>query len=163
MTDENPTLIPIGSDTEGFSKTMSGLLSSNYGQINVAVDSTSTVPADFDKNFLYPKKSALKTLKGGIFFYTNTATSGGNTLYRFNTLVSTRTPSSPLFLTNLATETILRNLGYTSASIQGINHPLPRTYQQLQINNIISGFFAGFIFSIALAFKFASIISFIVK
>ena len=64
MTDENPTLIPIGSDTAGFSTTMSGLLSSNYGsQINVAVDSTSTVPADFDKNFLYPKKLALKTLK----------------------------------------------------------------------------------------------------
>ena len=40
---------------------------------------------------------------------------------------------------------------------------MPRTFQQLQINNTISGFFASFIFSIALAFKFASIISFIVK
>ena len=40
---------------------------------------------------------------------------------------------------------------------------MPRTNQQLQINNTISGFFASFIFSIALAFKFASIISFIVK
>jgi len=164
LTDENPTLIPIGSDTTGFSTTMSGILSSNYGsQINVAVDSASTIPADFDKNFLFKKKLAVKTLKGGIFFYTNTVTSGSNTLYRFNTLVSTRTPSSSLFLTNLATETILRNLGYTAASIQGLNHPLPKTYKQLQVNNIISGFFAGFIFSIALAFKFASIISFIVK
>ena len=47
--------------------------------------------------------------------------------------------------------------------IEMTNHPLPRTNQQLQINNTISGSFAGYIFSIALAFKFASIISFIVK
>ena len=40
---------------------------------------------------------------------------------------------------------------------------MPRTNQQLQINNTITGFFASFIFAIALAFKFASIISFIVK
>jgi NADH:ubiquinone oxidoreductase subunit 3 (subunit A) len=43
------------------------------------------------------------------------------------------------------------------------NYPLPRTNQQLQINNTISGFFASFIFSLALAFKFASIMAFIVK
>ena len=43
------------------------------------------------------------------------------------------------------------------------NYPMPRTNLQLSINNTISGFFASFIFSIALAFKFASIISFIVK
>lgn len=48
-------------------------------------------------------------------------------------------------------------------SITVVNHPLPRTYQQLQINNTISGFFGSFIFTLALAFKFASIISFIVK
>jgi ATP-binding cassette, subfamily A (ABC1), member 3 len=44
-----------------------------------------------------------------------------------------------------------------------VNDPLPRTFQQLQINNTISGFYASFIFSMALAFKFASIIAFIVK
>lgn len=33
----------------------------------------------------------------------------------------------------------------------------------MELNNTISGFFASFVFSIALAFKFASIISFIVK
>jgi hypothetical protein len=74
----------------------------------------------------------------------------------------TSSPTSPLFLSSLATETILQKLGF-NVTIQMINHPLPRTYQQLQINNTISGFFAGFIFSIALAFKFASIIAFIVK
>jgi hypothetical protein len=35
--------------------------------------------------------------------------------------------------------------------------------KQLQINNAVSGFFGALIFSIALAFKFASIVSFIVK
>jgi len=40
---------------------------------------------------------------------------------------------------------------------------MPRTYQQTQINRAISGFYGSFIFAIALAFKFASIISFIVK
>ena len=43
------------------------------------------------------------------------------------------------------------------------NYPMPRTNSLLQINNTISGFFATFIFSMALAFKFSSIISFIVK
>jgi ATP-binding cassette, subfamily A (ABC1), member 3 len=33
----------------------------------------------------------------------------------------------------------------------------------MKINNTISGYFASFIFNIALAFKFASIIAFIVK
>lgn len=37
------------------------------------------------------------------------------------------------------------------------------TLQQLKVNNTISGFFGALIFSIALSFKFASIVSFIVK
>ena len=44
-----------------------------------------------------------------------------------------------------------------------MNYPFPRTQAQLQINNTISGFFGAIIFSIALAFKFASVVSFIVK
>ena len=50
-----------------------------------------------------------------------------------------------------------------SSTISLINAPFPRTYNQLQIQNTISGFFGALIFSIALAFKFASIVSFIVK
>jgi len=126
------------------------------------MDSSSTNAADFDKNFVFPIKLAQKTLKGGIFFYQNTVTNGSNTAYQFNNLIVTRGPTSSLFLSTLATESILQNLGY-NVSIQMTNHPLPRTYLQLQLNNTISGFFAGFIFSIALAFKFASIIAFIVK
>lgn len=48
-------------------------------------------------------------------------------------------------------------------SISIVNAPFVRTSDQLQINNTISGFFGALIFSIALGFKFASIISFIVK
>ena len=51
----------------------------------------------------------------------------------------------------------------TPITITVVNSPLPRTYQALQINNTISGFLGAFIFSMALAFKFASIISFVVK
>ena len=40
---------------------------------------------------------------------------------------------------------------------------MPRTFVQQQINNTIAGFLASFVFALALAFKFASIISFIVK
>jgi hypothetical protein len=78
-------------------------------------------------------------------------------------LVNTKSPTSPFFLENIATETILNQVLSKSVTIQMINHPMPRTNQQLQINNTISGFFASFIFAIALAFKFASIIAFIVK
>jgi hypothetical protein len=44
-----------------------------------------------------------------------------------------------------------------------VNHPLPLSFNQLNINNTITGFLGAFIFNLALAFKFASIISFIVK
>ena len=102
-------------------------------------------------------------MKGGIFFTNTPVTSGANTLYEYYTLVNTRSPTSPFFLQNIASEAILNQvLGHT-VTIEMINHPMPRTNQQLEINNTISGFFASFIFSIALAFKFASIIAFIVK
>lgn len=64
---------------------------------------------------------------------------------------------------NLAAETHINNLMSSDITINMVNQPFPRTYNQLQINNTISGFFASLIFSLALAFKFASIISFIVK
>jgi ATP-binding cassette subfamily A (ABC1) protein 3 len=40
---------------------------------------------------------------------------------------------------------------------------MPLTYQQLTLNNTISGFLGSFIFTLALAFKFASIIALVVK
>jgi ATP-binding cassette, subfamily A (ABC1), member 3 len=44
-----------------------------------------------------------------------------------------------------------------------VSSPWPRTQAQLSINGTVSGFFAALIFSMALGFKFASVISFIVK
>jgi hypothetical protein len=81
----------------------------------------------------------------------------------FTTLVNTRSPTSFFFLQALATEAMVKNANGNSIQINVVNYPMPRTYQQLQLNNTISGFFGSFIFSLALAFKFASIISFIVK
>jgi len=64
----------------------------------------------------------------------------------------------------LAAEAYINHLSSgTTKKITAVSKPLPRTYQQLRINNAISGFFGAMIFSIALSFKFASIVSFIVK
>ena len=164
LSDQNPVLIPIGSDSANFTLNMQTSISTKYGSsVSVDADTTNTVVGNFDFNFLFPKKKAITTMKGGIFFSSATNSSGGNTLYDYYTLVNTRSPTSPFFLENIATETILNQVLSKAVTIKMTNHPMPRTNQQLQINNTISGFFASFIFSMALAFKFASIIAFIVK
>ena len=43
------------------------------------------------------------------------------------------------------------------------NEPFPRTLNEMKLNNTVSGFFGALIFSLALAFKFASVVAFIVK
>lgn len=50
-----------------------------------------------------------------------------------------------------------------NSTITVVNAALPRTYRQIEANNTISGFLGAMIFSVALSFKFSSIISFIVK
>jgi ATP-binding cassette subfamily A (ABC1) protein 3 len=161
LTDHNPVVIPVGSDNSAFASSMQASISSKYGsKVSVLSDTTNTVATDFDKNFLFPIKKSQATLKGGIFFV---QTAAGSTPYPYNTLVQTRSPTSPIFLSSLASETFMNQVLGRSVTISTYNHPMPRTYQQLQINNTISGFFASFIFSIALAFKFASIMAFIVK
>jgi ATP-binding cassette, subfamily A (ABC1), member 3 len=62
----------------------------------------------------------------------------------------------------MATEATLRNMGLNT-TIQMANHPLPRTMTMIAYDNAISGYYAGFVFALALAFKFSSIIAFIVK
>ena len=57
----------------------------------------------------------------------------------------------------------MNHLSSSNATITVVNAPLVRTNEQLLVGNAISGFSGVFIFSIALAFKFASIASFIVK
>lgn len=162
LSEQNPVLIPISSSDTTFTTTMTSALSTKYGSsISVSSDTTHTTDSTFDQNYLFPIKKQQKTLKGGIFF-TKPASAADTTL-QFTTLANTRSPTSYFFLQTLATETFVNQFLSKSISITVINHPLPRTYQQLQINNTISGFFGSFIFSLALAFKFASIISFIVK
>ena len=164
LTDQNPVLIPIGSDLNSFATTAQTTISTRYGNaVTVEADTTNTAVGNFDLLFLFPKKLSIATMKGGVFFSSSTVTNGSNTLYEYYTIVNTRSPTSPFFLENIATETILNQVLSQAVTIEMSNHPMPRTNQQLQINNTISGFFASFIFSIALAFKFASIMAFIVK
>lgn len=56
---------------------------------------------DFDKNFLFPKKLSLSTLKGGIYFQPPTVQSGINTI-PFTSIVNTRSPTSVVTIQTLA-------------------------------------------------------------
>lgn len=57
----------------------------------------------------------------------------------------------------------LYKVGSDKVTITPVNKPMPKTFRELRLNNTISGFFGAVIFSIALSFKFASIVAFIVK
>jgi hypothetical protein len=103
LSDQNPVVIPIGSDNSAYATNLQSALNTKYGSnVNVQVDSTNTAVGNFDQNFLHPKKLASATLKGGIFFLNGPTASGGNNLYEYYTLVNTRSPTSPLFLGALA-------------------------------------------------------------
>lgn len=159
--EQNPVNVPISSSDTTYTSTFAGFLSAIYGStLSVSSDLTDSAADTFDRNFLFPVKLQQKTLKGGIYFK---KPAGGDTVMEFTTLVNTRSPTSFFFLQSLGTEAMIKNTNGNTVKINVLNHPLPRTYQQLQLNNTISGFLGSFIFSLALAFKFASIISFIVK
>lgn len=142
---------------------MTGVLNTKYGsQISLSVDSTNTVAADFDKNFLLPIKKSQTTLKGGLFFLPSTV-EGANTVYPFYSLSVTRSPTSYFFLPTIAAQALINHVFSKNIQITVANHPLPLTYDQRSIGTAISGFLGAFVFTLALAFKYASIISFIVK
>jgi hypothetical protein len=77
--------------------------------------------------------------------------------------LNTRSVITPLIIPNIVNQALINTKIVTPITITAVDNPLPRTYQALQLNNSISGFLGAFIFSMALAFKFASIISFVVK
>ena len=104
----------------------------------------------------------MPTLKGGLYVEPKDTSVTPN-LIPFTSIVNTKSPTSILTLQTIAAEAYINEEANSNISIVIMNHPLPRTFQQLQINNTISGFFGALIFSIALAFKFASVVSFIVK
>ena len=82
LSDQNPVLVLIGSDSAVFTGNMQTSISTKYGaSVDVQADTTNTVVGTFDQQFLYPKKLSTETMKGGIFFSSSTVASGGNTLY----------------------------------------------------------------------------------
>ena len=115
LTDQNPVLILIGSDSTTLANNMQTFISGKYGaKVSVQADTTNTAVGTFDNLFLFPKKTSIETMKGGIFFTNTPVTSGANTLYEYYTLVNTRSPTSPFFLQNIASEAILNQvLGHT--------------------------------------------------
>lgn len=128
------------------------------GSLNVVQDSSQATVENFDTNIVFPQKQGGK-LKAGVFL----SNSGIPNLYKYNALINTKSPSTVLLIPNAVAQSLINTMIVTPITITATNSPLPRTYQNLQLNNTISGFLGSFIFSIALAFKFASIISFIVK
>lgn len=159
----SPVLIPIGSGSSTLLNSIESKINTKYGsQITVNKDTSSTNIFDFDRNFLKPKKTSVNFLMGGLFF-NGPSTIGTDTVYEFTTVANTKVPTSSFFLQTLAAETYINQLQNSNVSITVVNSPFARTNDQLKINNTISGFFGALIFSIALGFKFASIISFIVK
>jgi ATP-binding cassette, subfamily A (ABC1), member 3 len=161
--EQNPLVVPVGSSNVPFLTSITNSLNTQYGStIALNIDSTDTTSSTFDQSYLFPIKKAQSTLKGGLFFLPSTV-SGGNTLYPFYSLVVTRSPTSYFFLPCLAAQSIINSQFTKSITITVANHPLPLTYNQIMVNNTISGFLGAFIFTLALAFKYASIVAFIVK
>lgn len=118
LSDQNPVLIPIGSDSAAHTANMQSSIATKYGaSVTVDADTANTAVGNFDLLFLFPKKTAIPTLKGGVFFTNTTIPSGGNTLYEYYTLVNTKSPTSPFFLENIATETILNQVFTKSVTI----------------------------------------------
>lgn len=130
--------------------------------MSVSKDTSSVNAANFDTNFLKNKKANTRFLFGGLFF-NGPSTVGTDTVYEFTTVTNTKVPTSSIYLQTLAAESYINQIRGSNITISIVNSPFVRTSNQLQINNTISGFFGALIFSIALGFKFASIISFIVK
>ena len=130
--------------------------------MSVSKDTSSVNAANFDTNFLKNKKANTRFLFGGLFL-NGPSTVGADTVYEFTTVTNTKVPTSSIYLQTLAAESYINQIRGSNITISIVNSPFVRTSNQLQINNTISGFFGALIFSIALGFKFASIISFIVK
>ena len=94
--------------------------------------------------------------------YTNASITPNN-IYPFTSIVNTRIPTSSIFIPTLAAETYINSIQNSNITITVVNKPFLLTYNELQENNTVSGFLAALIISLALAFKFAPTIGFIVK
>jgi hypothetical protein len=93
-------------------------LSTKYGSLISAIpDSTSAAVGEFDYNTLYAKKLQMPKLKGGLYFYNNPILSGANNIYKYNTLVNTRSPTSFFFLPTLAAEIFINKIASSNIKI----------------------------------------------
>lgn len=153
-----PLTIPFGGNDTNLSQLITQVQSQFSGSVNVLQNSTPTTVEVFDTETLFPIKNKGQ-LKAGVYLSTSPAPK----MYYYYVLMNTRSPSIPLLIPNMVSQALINTIVSTPIKISVVNSPLPRTYEQFQINNTISGFLGSFIFSMALAFKFASIISFIVK
>lgn len=154
-----PLTIPVsGNDSVGNVSAIANQLANDFApNVSITHGLSSTIE-QFDNDTVFPLKNG-GWLKAGIFLPTSSLTGRFTPIF----LVNTRSPSVPLLLPTMFAQSLTRLLTGSQLTITAINSPLPRTYQNLQINNAVSGFLAAFIFSMALAFKFASVISFVVK
>lgn len=138
---------------------MTTQLNSGFGsKVSLLVNQTPTTVQDFDRFTVYPIKKGGVT-KAGIYL----SQSPNSSTYAYFALINTRSQATPILIPNMVSQALINTKVGTPITISVTNSPLPRTYQALQVNNTISGFLSSFVFCLALAFKFASIISFIVK
>ena len=129
-----------------------------YGnKLDLRIHATSSIRS-FDHSFLLPLKKEDITFKGGIYF---TPPLFG--FHSYKALVNTRSPTSFLTVQTLAMQTYMNYLSGKKSTITIVNAPLPKTFDELSANTAVSAVFAALIFSLALAFKFSSISSFIVR
>jgi hypothetical protein len=161
--ERNPMLLPFGSINGTYLNLFENKIKSKYGNSAEFIKATSINEKIFDKNFLFPLKNLFPdSLKGGV--YVNLPSySSGNFIVNISTIINTRSPSSMLFWPTFGVESLINTLGNKNISITVVNHPMPLTFEQKKLFNSVSSFFGPIIFSIALSFKFASVISFLVK
>ena len=129
-----------------------------------------TEAKDFDADILYPMKLKDVALKGGIYF--NEVIPAPpfplpqpTVLLPFTAIVNTRSPTSFVTVQSLAFETLINKKMNKTISINVVNKPFSTSSINIKnsITDIVTSGFGVGIFSIALAFKFASIAYLLVK
>lgn len=101
-----------------------------------------------------------KTSSPGWYYFEQVSSNN----YRYSFFANSVFIQSGVVLLNQMNQAILRRVSNNpTATITARLAPFPQTVQELTIDDLISGYVGAFVFSIALAFIPASIISFIVK
>lgn len=108
---------------------------------------------------MYSRKSI--DIKGSYYFESIDYTTQN---YTYLAEVSTINRDITPILVNTMNEAIIRKItGKTTANIDVTVHPFPNTVGKKKFSKTISGFVTAFVYSLAISFMPASIITFIVK